>query len=562
MELRARIRHFARPAAFTAALTALLVPAFAGPATADAAKRKTKRYPVVTSVRPMTPKVGETIVIRGRNFIRGKNKNTVVFKRDGQRAVFAKKTLATARQISVIVPDTLRPFLPDNTSARFRLRVLSERFSKKFTSNSASPTITALPKPVTSPGGAVTTGGTTTGGTTTSGGASSQTPPPPPPVCTSDEDGDLLPAALENSLGLDPCNADTDGDGVPDGYEYQSARDLNDDEYQNNNQNLPYPGKRPYPNALDKDADVDHDGDTLTLAEEYKLWKKYGNTGTLSQLLYSAGESYSLSARDGSGRRRPTMPAAIYDKQVSFTGWAASESYDPLWLADIKWPWHDANHQSLFRLKDFDRSGTVDAAATGVDWDNPTADTPPLVLGDKRTEETYFDLDRDLWISDDERDEDADGLTNFDEAHGRLTSEYWKGCYVQETPYKFTYAGTDLTDPDTDGDGVRDGADDQDHDDIPNVMELSRNAATGYADWDVNKGECRVRQALLKPDGTDADADPDLPVIIHPSPETYGRVNPFNPCLPHEWSRTCDRHPTLTNPWAPYDGSPNFLALQ
>jgi hypothetical protein len=91
-------------------------------------------------------------------------------------------------------------------------------------------------------------------------------------------------------------------------------------------------------------------------------------------------------------------------------------------------------------------------------------------------------------------------------------------------------------------------------------MELSRNAAGGYADWDVNKGECRVRQALLKPDGTDADADPDLPIVIHPG--TFGRVNPFNPCLPHEWSRTCDRHPTLTNPWAPYDGSPNWLALQ
>src|SRR5215212_9961974 len=168
MSLRARIRHSARPAAFTAALTALLVPALAGPATADAAKRK-KRYPVVTSVRPMNPKVGDTIVIRGRNFIRGKNKNTVVFKRDGQRAVFAKKTLATARQISVVVPDTLRPFLPDNTSARFRLRVLSDRFSKRFTSDSASPTITALHKPVTSTGGTTTSGGTTTTGGTTSG---------------------------------------------------------------------------------------------------------------------------------------------------------------------------------------------------------------------------------------------------------------------------------------------------------------------------------------------------------------------------------------------------------
>ena len=73
---------------------------------------------------------------------------------------------------------------------------------------------------------------------------------------------------------LDPCKADTDGDGVEDGYEYQSARDLNDDEHQDPNTYLPYPEKRPYPNALDgTDGDTDHDGDSLTLLEEYGLWK-------------------------------------------------------------------------------------------------------------------------------------------------------------------------------------------------------------------------------------------------------------------------------------------------
>ena len=62
-----------------------------------------------------------------------------------------------------------------------------------------------------------------------------------------------------------------------------------------------------------------------------------------------------------------------------------------------------------------------------------------------------------------------------------MTSEYWAQCYAanKETPYPITYAGIDLTDPDTDGDGIRDGADDQDHDDIPNVMELSRYDASG-----------------------------------------------------------------------------------
>ena len=39
------------------------------------------------------------------------------------------------------------------------------------------------------------------------------------------------------------------------------------------------------------------------------------------------------------------------------------------------------------------------------------------------------------------------------------------------------YAGTKPFDADSDGDGILDGADDQDFDDVPNVMELSRSMA-------------------------------------------------------------------------------------
>ncbi len=82
---------------------------------------------------------------------------------------------------------------------------------------------------------------------------------------------------LESDIGTDPCLADTDGDGVEDGYEYKSAIDLNDDEFQEPNTTLPYPGKRPYPNPLDpSDADKDFDGDVLTLAEEQALWRLDG----------------------------------------------------------------------------------------------------------------------------------------------------------------------------------------------------------------------------------------------------------------------------------------------
>jgi len=113
MELRARIRHFARPAAFTVALTALLVPAVAGPATADAAKRKKKRYPVVTSVRPMNAKVGDTIdgvpVVDGA-FV------------DPSAAEVPGADSAAERAARMSRPAPTRPAEPTVHRRRFRLR--------------------------------------------------------------------------------------------------------------------------------------------------------------------------------------------------------------------------------------------------------------------------------------------------------------------------------------------------------------------------------------------------------------------------------------------------------
>ncbi len=102
----------------------------------------------MTSVTPMNAKVGDTISIRGRYFVPRQNKNTVVFKADGQRAVFAKKTLGTAKLIRVVVPEGLRSTLVESKPTRVRVRVLAERFGKTFTAASMSPRITAEPLPV------------------------------------------------------------------------------------------------------------------------------------------------------------------------------------------------------------------------------------------------------------------------------------------------------------------------------------------------------------------------------------------------------------------------------
>jgi hypothetical protein len=558
MELRARIRPFTRPAALTAALSALLVPALAGPANADAATRKSTRYPVVTSVRPMQATLGQTIVIRGRYFNRGKNKNTVVFKRDGARAIFVKTTLGTAKQIRVVLPESLRATLAENTSARFRLRILSKGFSKKFTATSKSPTITAGPLPVKS--GTGTTGATTTGGTT---GPGSTTPAPVQQVCTGDEDHDMLDAALENSLGLDPCNPDTDGDGVPDGYEYQSARDLNDDEYQQVNQNLPYPGKRPYPNPLFADSGTDYDGDGLPMSAEYKLWDTYGARpagGLLNdsyRLLYSDGEKYSLSTRTGgTGRRVPSQPAATYAKGAEFISWAQTHGYDPIMVVKSG-VWYDTANQASYDIRDTNLNGVVDAGRPGV----PGASSSPATGQYLFDETSIYDKDHDGYISDDERDEDADGLTNYDEYAGAMTPGYWKTYYQNEGAYPVAYAGTDLTVRDSDGDGIIDGADDQDHDDIPNVMELSRNMASGDVDWDAPyAGVISKAIPATLPDGPDPDNLPDPLTEWHRT--DYGRVNPFNPCLPNTGSRTCSHFVDAGNSFSPWDRATDWFSLQ
>jgi hypothetical protein len=504
MELRARI-PLGRRAAMTAALAALAAPALAGAApSAHAAKKARDTAPVVASVRPLNVAVGQTLVLRGRNFRPGVKKTTVVFKRAGAPAVFAKADRSTTKLLWITVPTALKDQMSSRggqpVSTRFRLNVLGTRLGRTFTSLGSSPTIAPC------------------------------------------EDGDLLGHDLEASIGTDPCVADTDGDGVTDGYEYQSAKDLNDDEDQHPNAFLPHPGKRPYPNALDKsDADKDFDGDSLTLGEEHALWRFTWETSrtdahTLTPLSYSDGEQFSRSRRLDSGvhagRRQPTLRAGEGDGQPTFAEWAAGAGYRIVllsWNGLGAWWEHDAARVP-FGIFDFDRSG----------------EETPDELG----------YGRGGYLSDDLRDVDADGLNNYQETHGFMLAKHWADCYPAEKPYGISYAVGDedrnedgvrdaATDPDTDGDGVRDGADDEDHDDIPNIMELSRRAASGFDDTDGRDCSPRKEPAL-----------PEDPGRAH----EYGRVNPFNPCLPDARSRTCARYVNAST-GAPFDDSPNWYSF-
>ena len=598
MELRARIPSPLRRAAFVAALVALAAPATAGAATTAKAAKKKVKAPVVTKVSPLDVAVGESLTIRGKHFIAGRYKNTVVFKRDGARAVFAKADVGTKKMLVIKVPASLQEFFSLNSGepipTRFRIRVLAKKFGKKFTKNKLSPTVSA-PRPPRS----VAPTESTPDGDCDGDGAKNKADGDDdndgladdvelslsldPCVADTDEDGvldkwefdcdrdailnrdetddddDLLSDTLETSIGTDPCNADSDGDKVADGYEYQSAVDLNDDEFQHPNTALPYPGKRPYPNPLFADADLDYDGDTLTSKEEYDLWiYTYSFTKTdprsLSQLSYSAGQQYTRSriipSGDDAGRHEPTLSRVNYNKHDQFITWAMSAStpsnpagYRTVRLDDLEPWWDHAASRNPYGLFDMNRYGGEQAASNFAVGSPPFSYTARVFY---QSEVYYYDHYQDGYLSDDERDEDADGLTNYDETHGRMNPEYWKGCYRREKPFHITYASTSHVDQDSDGDGVRDGADDQDFDDIPNVMELSRNAASGLDDR-KNGIDCVVQD------------EPPLPEDYWHE-DAYGRVNPFNPCLPNWKSRTCPKF-VDADTGAPFDGSPWWYSL-
>jgi hypothetical protein len=397
------------------------------PSTATAATKKVdKKAPVVLKVSPKNAKVGDVLVVTGRNFVRGRGKNQVFFstKKGG---TWTKAGDASATRLKVTIPSKLANLLPANgDKARIQLRIKGKRLGDRSAAR-VSPLIAINPDDV---------GGDPNG---SNPGVIACTPKPSDPA--SDVDQDLLTDARERDLLLDACNRDTDGDMTSDGYEYYSAIDLNSNA-------LPYPGKRPYPNPLFKDAGVDYDGDGLTVWDEYSLWTKYG--GGVLPLNYSDGHQTTVTTP------APTDPA-LY----------------------------------------------------------------------------YMDSDGDGNLSDDERDADGDALGNWDEAHGPMQPEWWMAAYAKEpykeTAYPITFAGTSMLDPDSDGDTVLDGADDQDFDGLTNSFEITRPPTWNSIYIATGPGSGNYRRW----NGT---------APVGAAARYYARVQPFNPCKP-VYSARCHLHP-------------------
>jgi Bacterial TSP3 repeat/IPT/TIG domain len=283
--------------------------------------------PVITSFSPAQVRVGQTLVITGKNFRKGVKNNRVFFVRaiDGKTVRARPTTANSTRRMTVKVPSTITTFLTKvnevSLPTRFQLYVLSGSFSKK-TPRSKSPIVLPASAGGTPGGGPGGTGVTPATVDTDHDGI--------PDATDTDDDNDGLPDTLEAQIGTNPLSADTDGDGIPDGYEYYSALDLNG----NNN---PYPAKRPYPNPLDKsDAGKDFDGDGMTMAEEYAAWVYSGSAlpaGPGQSFPYSDGNQTSPAPNgvgamdlDGNGRITDDEKDADGDGLPNWVEMAKNES--------------------------------------------------------------------------------------------------------------------------------------------------------------------------------------------------------------------------------------------
>lgn len=419
-------------------------------------KATTTPAPSISSVTPLKANVGQKLTILGKNFKAGKNNTRVFFLRQGGGITSTRAEFATKIRLVVTIPDTVTPLLRGTGKTRFQLRILTSRYGDP-TKMAKSPLIGAAS--TNNPGGG---GGppaiNSPEGDCNGDGIKNKN--------QTDDDADLILDTTEVTVThTDPCMADTDGDGISDGYEWHAAKDMNNTvHFGVPDAALPYPGKKPWPNPLDPaDGQRDHDGDGMTMLDEYQLFKFYGH-GTLP-LNYSDGKQSSA-----------IVPA-------------------------------------------------------------PT----DLVLA-------YMDHGSGF-LSDDERDADGDGISNWDEKYGRMTQSWWdaemagQGGRPKESHYYMVdapggqvidFPGTSMVDPDSDGDGVNDGADDQDHDGLSNAFEISR-----PWDWQLTY----VSNGHSGPQDVDYDTfDPPGPLPTTVGPNPWARVQPYNPCKPIN-SATCHRHP-------------------
>lgn len=249
----------------------------------DATRLKTSaassKLPKITKVTPLTAvAIGTRLSVSGKNFVKGKKKLIIIFKRDGSKRQFTVRGDATSTtRGTVVVPNVYTDLIKVNPAPQdniYRLRPITKfGAAKAWTGRSISPKI----DPSLAPVGGVNTGAS---GDCDNDGIANGT--------DTDDDNDLLSDTIEFSIGTDVCVKDTDSDGPTDYYEYTVAYAYN------GGPTLPYPALRPFPNPLVGDAGFDFDGDELSQGQEYSAWQY---TGLMSRFYSDANQDSDYDGR-------------------------------------------------------------------------------------------------------------------------------------------------------------------------------------------------------------------------------------------------------------------------
>lgn len=349
--------------------------------------------PVITSVSPRSVSIGEKITIKGRNFKPGALKTQVAFRRAGKQTVYVKAEKATKTKLTVTVSAKVLALFKDDqiTPRLIQLNILTNRLGKKWTSDLNSVTINpAIKAPPVEPPVAPTPGVPLTCEQLAAANGGN------------DEDKDQVVNSSERFYGMNPCAADSDGDGVSDGFEYWSAVDLNfayhTPEYSGDTTAVltatTFAGRRPFANPLDgKDAGKDFDGDGLLLLQEYALWARAGAPSTLN---YSDGKQLTQ-AEAVTGGLDLNGDGVLTDEERDF------------------------DKDQLSNFVEFNSSGTQAWWAV-IKWARQHGGAPEVELPyDRRTfadvEATELDTDGD-GVMDGDDDQDNDGWSNYVEMQG------------------------------------------------------------------------------------------------------------------------------------------------
>ena len=299
-----------------------------------------------------------------------------------------------------------------------------------------------------------------------------------------DADQDGLPDAEEAALGSDALDADTDDDGVPDSAEWNFSLDSDRD------------GAR---NVVDPDADDDGLPDGLERGAGVVTVATWVLRGNFWADLDPATSTWPLRAgSDGDGQRDGL-------EDTDGNGRVDPGEGDP----------RNAATQTKVADRDFDGLSNSEEARAGSDPDDLDTDDDGVVDGEEAT--ALFDGDGDGLPCVRDPDSDDDGLADGTE-RGLTALVVPVGDVPGTDPSKGNFrfdqqpaTRTRVLARDTDGDGLRDGFEDTNHNGKVDLGEANPNVADSSAltvDADGD-GLADAEENALKSKASDADSDDD-----------------------------------------------------